>query len=121
MPFTVSVHPTPTHLLVQASGPARLAEACGYVDLAGTVAARRGYTRLLLDVLDVELDMSFTDHLQLGTYAAERLQGLDRVASVVAARFRTGVSEKAAQKSGLTLRTFTELAPALAWLAAEHA
>src|SRR4051812_9698032 len=107
MPFRITVHHSQTHLLVEASGPAGLADLCGAIDLAGGIASRLGYRLAVLDLLAVDIELGFTDHLQLGTYAAERLRELDRVASVVPARYRTGTSEKAAQKSGLRLRTFT--------------
>jgi hypothetical protein len=107
------------YLLVQAWGPANLAELCAYVDFAAELAHRTNQHRALLDLLQVEVALSFTEHLQLGSHAAERLGQMERVASVVPERFRTGSSEKAARKSGLHLRTFTSLDEGLAWLLAE--
>jgi hypothetical protein len=119
MTFIVRVHAGPDYLQVDGAGPADLAELCGYMDLVGTVAARKGHTHAVLNLLDVEIALSFTDHLQLGAHAAQQLRNLKRVASVVPERFRTGTSEKAAQKSGLQLRTFTSLVEGLTWLASE--
>jgi hypothetical protein len=116
MPFSLTVHHAPTHLRIQASGPAGLADLCGAIDLAGGIAARLEYRFAVLDLLGVDIELGFTDHLHLGTYAAERLGELARVASVVPQRYRTGTSEKAAQKSGLHLRTFTDLDEAAAWV-----
>jgi hypothetical protein len=115
MPFTVFVEHG-AFLTVRASGPALLADICGLFNLVAEVAARKGDRRALLDLRAVEIDFSFTDHLQLGTHAAQTLRELERVASVVAPRYRTGTSEKAAQKLGLQLRTFTSLDEGLAWL-----
>jgi len=115
MPFTVIVEHG-SYLGVRASGPARVADICGLIDLAAEVARRAGYSRALVDMAGVEIDFSFTDHLHVGAHAAERLRDLERVASVVAPQFRTGTSEKAAQKLGLQLRTFTSLDEGMRWL-----
>ena len=116
MPFTVAVHHHPDYLEVHGSGPALLSDLCGLFDLVGTIAARQGYGRAVMNLLAIEVEFGFTDHLQLGSHAADRLRHLDRVASVVPARYRTGTSEKAAQKMGLQLRTFTSLDEGMAWL-----
>jgi hypothetical protein len=116
MPFRLTVHHAATHLRIEASGPAGLADLCGTIDLASGIAARLEYRLAVLDLLRVEIELGFTDHLQLGTYAAERLRDLERVSSVVPQRYRTGTSEKAAQKSGLHLRTFTDLDEATQWV-----
>jgi hypothetical protein len=116
MSFRVTVHHAPTHLLIEASGPAGLADLCGTIDLASGIAARLDYRLAVLDLLGVDIDLGFTDHLQLGTYAAERLRDLDRVASVVPERYRTGTSEKAAQKSGLHFRAFVQRQDAIRWV-----
>jgi hypothetical protein len=118
MPFRITVHHAATHLAIACEGPAALGDLCGAIDLASGLAARQGYRLAVLDLLGVEVDLGFTDHLQLGTYAAERLGALARVASVVPARYRTGISEKAAQKSGLHLRTFADVDEALRWVLA---
>jgi len=46
------------------------------------------------------------------------LSRLEQVATVVAAANRKGTSEKAAQKLGLRLRTFTDLGEAIDWISA---
>jgi hypothetical protein len=117
--FSLSAQRGLPYLAVEARGPATLAELCAYVDFAAALAHRTHRSRALLDLLQVEISLSFTEHLQLGSHAAERLKPLERVASVVPARYRTGSSEKAAQKNGLNLRTFTSLEEALAWLQAD--
>lgn len=118
MLLRITVHHAGTHLRLEASGPAGLPDLCGAIDMAGGIAQRQPYRLVVLDLRGVDIDLGFTDHLQLGTHAAERLGALDRVASVVPQRYRTGTSEKAAQNSGLQLRTFTELDEAVHWLLA---
>jgi hypothetical protein len=119
MHFTASVHHHPDYLLVAGAGPALLTDLCGFMDLVATIAAKSGYRRAVLDLLEVEIALTFTEHLHLGVYAAERLHQLERVASVVSAQNRKGTSEKAAQKFGLQLRTFTTMAEGLAWVVQE--
>jgi len=116
MHFTATVHHGPDYLLVEGSGPALLTDLCGFMDLVATVADRGRYRRAVLDLVDVEIALTFTEHLHLGAHAAERLRNLDRVASIVSLQNRKGTSEKAAQKLGLQLRTFTSQAQALAWI-----
>lgn len=118
MHFTTTIHHGPQLLVVEGSGPALLADLCGYMDLTATVASQKGYARALLDLRGVEIALSFTEHLQLGAHTAERLQALERVASVVSQQNRKGTSEKAAQKFGLHFRTFTDIDEAREWVAA---
>jgi hypothetical protein len=121
MNFTATVHHEHEYLLVRGAGPALLTDLCGFMDLVATVADKAHYRRAVMDLLDVEIALTFTEHLQLGAHAAERLRNLERVASVVSVQNRKGTSEKAAQKMGLRLRTFTSLAEGLAWIGEESA
>lgn len=116
MHFTATVHHGPDYLLVEGSGPALLTDLCGFMDLVATVAQRSRYRRAVLDLTGVEIALSFTEHLHLGAYAAERLRNLERVASVVSVQNRKGTSEKAAQKLGLRVRTFTSFDEGLQWI-----
>jgi hypothetical protein len=120
MPFTITVHHGSEFLIVEGSGPALLADLCGYMDLVGGIAGKRSYSRALLDLQGIDIHLSFTDHLTLGSHAADRLRNMERVASVVPERFRSGTSEKAAQKMGLQLRTFIDMDEGLAWLQGVH-
>lgn len=117
MPFTVTVDHSFEYLLVKASGPALLADLYGYMDLVAAIAANMGKRRAVLDLQDVEIHLGFTDHLNLGVYASDRLRHLKRVASVVSAANRSGTSEKAARQMGLQLKTFTSLEEGQAWVA----
>jgi hypothetical protein len=117
MPFLVQIDHDQPWLTAQVSGPATLADLCGAADLIATVARLKGYRRALIDMLAMQPHLSFTDHLQLGTYVAAALDDLERVATVVTEAVRSGASEKAAQKSGLGLRAFVDGEEARRWLA----
>ena len=117
MLFSVVVDHRNEHLLVKGAGVALLADLYGYMDLVASIAKTMGYRRAVLDLVDTEIQLSFTDHLNLGVYASERLRNLTRVASVVSTANRSGTSEKAAQQMGLQLKTFTSLDEGLAWVA----
>lgn len=104
-------------LLVEGSGHAQLADLKGFVDMIATICRdeHRGY--VLVDLLLVAQELTFTEHLQLGLYLAERLGFLEKMATVVPVAARSGNSERAAQKSGMHLRTFTDMESAREWLA----
>jgi len=103
-------------LIVVGQGRATLADLKGFADLIGTVCAEESRQRVMVNLLDVDQDLSFTDHLQLGVYIAEKLGFLRKMATVVPAQYRSGNSERAAQKSGLKLRTFLSITEARDWL-----
>jgi hypothetical protein len=117
MLFNVAVYHGGPHLLIVASGRAHLCDCFGLFDLTARVAQMKGYKRVMVDLLAVEPALSVNEHLQLGAHVASVLAGLDRVATVVDARFKTGTSERAAQKHGLNLRTFVDIHEATEWLA----
>ena len=116
MAFTIAVVHGPEFLLVEAKGHASFGDMCGLVDFVRTTAENHGHLRAILDLRNVEIAFSFTDHLALGSHAAHQLRGMSRVASVVDPRLRVGTSEKAAQKMGLALRTFTDIDEAMRWV-----
>jgi hypothetical protein len=116
MAFAVQIHHGLPYVFVQATGEATLADLCGSADLVATLSRQKNYRRALVDMLGIRQHLSFTEHLQLGTYAANALAAMERVATVVTTENRSGTSEKAAQKSGLTLRTFTDLDEARRWI-----
>jgi len=118
MHFSVTVAPQAGYLLLVASGPATLADLCGLASLGATVCGKGTHARALVDLRQAEPQLSFTDHLQLGSHFAEAFRDVARVATVVAPKDRVGTSEKAAQKSGLQLRTFMDIAEAEDWLRA---
>jgi hypothetical protein len=116
MPFTVTVEHGPKFVTVEGRGFASLGDLCALFDLARTTSDRHGHTRALLDLREVEIEFSFTDHLALGAHAASALRSMGCVASVVNPKFRVGTSEKAARKMGLQFRSFTDFQEAVAWL-----
>lgn len=114
--FSVGIHEDATHVLAVASGRANLAQLCGMADLVATVTSMNCHRRALLDLLAVEPQLTFLEHLRFGQHFASTLAQLERVASAVSERERRGTSEKAAQKQGLVFRTFTNLDEARDWL-----
>lgn len=116
MRFTLVIQPGPEFLLLEASGPMDLGDLCGMFDLAARICQMNGHRRVLLNLLETQVDLSFTEHLRLGAHAAASLASVARAASVVSPQARRGTSEKAAQNHGLPFRTFTDLAAALAWI-----
>jgi len=114
--FTVSIDDAGPYFLAVASGKAQLGHLCGFADLSARVATAKGYKRVLIDLLAVEPHLSFTEHLQLGAHVATAFAAVERVATLVPPNEKKGTSEKAAQKLGLRLRTFTSLEEANAWL-----
>ena len=116
MAFSLTVHHGP-YLLLVATGEAMVCDVLGMLDMAAQAAKHQKYTRAMFDLMAVKIDFSFSDHVMIGMRAAEVLKGMERVATVVNTDFRVGTSERAAQKDGLALQTFTDLTQASEWLA----
>lgn len=116
MGFGMKVSHREEFLLIEAAGLATLGDLCGVFDFVRATASKQGHSRALLDLTAVEIAFGFTDHLVLGSHAARELRDMERAASVVHPRFRVGTSEKAAQKMGLTFRTFVDRHEAERWL-----
>jgi hypothetical protein len=116
MTFVIRIHHQAGLLVAECSGSGSFASLCGLAAFVGVTTSRSSERRAVLDLQAVDIELSFTDHLQLGSFVARQLQHLERVASIVPQRYRTGTSEKAAQKGGLLLRTFTDADLALAWV-----
>jgi hypothetical protein len=119
MAFIVSTESKPSYLVITAAGPAGLGELVGLVALAGAVATHRGVRRALLNLANVEPELLFTEHLQFGVQASGVLGRLEKVAAVVPPGYLDAPSAKAAQLSGLHVRTFLHLADAMAWIQQE--
>ena len=116
MALRFTLHDNPHYLHCETAGPATLADMRAGTDFARALAADRGLRRILVDMRDVQHSLTFSEHLQLGTYAAEAYSAMERVASVVRRETLVGVTAKAAQKLGLQLRTFDDFDEASAWL-----
>ena len=121
MSLAVTVQREGDLLMVVGQGRAALADLKGFADLVATICADEQRQRVLVNLLEVDQDLTFTDHLQLGVYIADKLGFLRKMATVVPAHYRSGNSERAAQKSGLKLRTFLSLTEARDWLDDEDA
>ena len=116
MSLRFTLHDNPRYLHCETAGPATLADMRAGTDLARTLATNRGQRRILVDMRDVQHALTFSEHLQLGAYAAEVYGSMERVASVVRRETLVGVTAKAARKLGLQLRTFDDFDEATAWL-----
>jgi hypothetical protein len=116
MALDVSISREDKLLVVKGRGEATLADLKGFATMIATICSDEQRQFVLIDLLEVQQALSFTEHLQLGVFIAERLGFLARMATVVPAELRSGNSERAAQKSGLKLRTFTDLNEARAWM-----
>jgi hypothetical protein len=116
MALGVTVQREADLLVVVGQGRASLADLKGFADMIATVCADGQCSRVLVNLLEVDQDLAFTDHLQLGVYIADKLAFLSKMATVVPGQYRSGNSERAAQKSGLKIRTFLSLTEARDWL-----
>jgi len=118
--FEVVLEAQDKFLLATARGPATLGDFFEAIEQAAEAVRRGRQRRVLMDLRETQQELKFTEHLQLGARVAERLAFVDRVATIVPASSRSGSSEKAAQKTGLRLRTFTDFKEALAWLVSDE-
>ena len=116
MALDVSLARTDELLRVKGRGAATLADLKGFADMIATICRDEQRAFVLVDLRNVEQHLTFTEHLQLGVYIAEKLNFLTRMATVVPVADRSGNSERAAQKSGLHLRSFTDMVEAEAWM-----
>lgn len=114
--FQVAMEEHEKFLLASARGPATLADFFVAIDRTAEAVRRGHYRRVLIDLRETQQNLKFTEHLALGARVAERLAFVERVATIVTQQSRSGSSEKAAQKTGLHLRTFTDFKEALAWV-----
>jgi hypothetical protein len=117
MPLQLTINHGLPYLVVEVSGPAQFPDHRGVIALASAVCAATPYRRCLIDLREMQTEMPFSEHLQLGTFFGESFRALEKVASVVTPALRLGISEKAAQRMGARLRAFTDIEDAKAWLA----
>jgi len=83
MALSFTLHENADSLHCETSGPATFADMRAGIDLARTLAANRGRRRILVDMRRVQHALPFSEHPQLGAYAAEVFGAMERVASVV--------------------------------------
>lgn len=115
-PFQFALRRMPSHLAVTVSGHSSLDDFVGLIDAMAFETRQHRDRRALVDLRQVDNELKFTDHFQIGDHVARKLQNLDRLASVVPADKITRTSEKVAAHQGLELRVFTSVEDALAWI-----
>lgn len=103
-------------LRIELTGATGLEELLAFIRALGPDTRTQGDRLVLMNLLALEADFNMTGHMLLGQQAAEYLQHIDRLASVVPADQITRTSEKAARAKGLQLSVFGAEAEALAWL-----
>ena len=121
MPFEIDRRAGERFTTYEVRGPATLDNFVDLIDTVHAETAGGGATRVLVDLRHAGARPAFSDQFKIGEVAALRLGHLERVASVVRADEITHTSEKVANRVGLKLRVFTELAAAQAWLAEDDA
>ena len=104
---------------LKVTGRASLADFVDLITRMGEETRRCGDRRVLVDLLEVQGDLKFTEHFQIGEEAARGLRHLQKVASVVPEEKITRTSEKVALMQGLQLRVFTSMTEAIHWLSAD--
>ncbi|TFZ08314.1 hypothetical protein [Ramlibacter humi] len=117
MLFNIAVKHGGPWLLVVGSGPAEFCDLAALVDVAARLANAKSYRCVLADLLAVDPQLTQDEFARIGRYVATALDGLDRVAAVVARDRST--TESAANQAGFRLRMFSDLHTAEAWLASE--
>jgi hypothetical protein len=115
-PFSVSVHHGP-YLLLVATGDATLDDLVRLVDLAQRLSREKGYTRVLADLISIEVLFSEDEYRELQRHAVEALRHLDRMAYTVPACYATGKPAPPALRGGVAVRTFSDLGQACQWIA----
>jgi hypothetical protein len=114
--FTISIDRTEPYLATTAAGPAGLAELSGATAMVGELVKFHGHQRVLADLAAVQPQLSFTDHLRIGSLAWNLLGGLERLGVVVPPGYIDAPAVKAARLAGVPVRTFLALADARAWI-----
>jgi hypothetical protein len=115
-PFSVSVHHGP-YLLLVATGDGTLQDLIGLVDLAQRLSREKGYTRVLADLISINVLFSEDEYRELQRHAVEALRHLHRMAYTVPACYATGKPTPPALRGGVAVRTFTDLREACHWIA----
>jgi hypothetical protein len=116
MPLSIKLHRLPGFSSLKVTGVAALTDFVELIQTMGARTEREGIRRVLVDLLEVEGELRFTDHFQLGERAAQQLRHLERIASLVPLDRITRTSEKVAARQGLQLRVFTSMTEAIRWL-----
>ena len=110
--------PAEGHAHFKLTGPSELAELKRLLAKIGQDSGALALRKLLLDLLDVEGDLSMGERYELGVATAEALAGFGKIAVVQLGRVHRGFAALVANNRGARINIFTEVAPALAWLQA---
>lgn len=117
MALTTQVTRLPGYVRVHVSGPASIR---GFVELVSTIGQETVFwsdRRVVVDLRDIEGELTSTEQIFLGELVAQDLAHIERMASIVPAERVTRNSERAAQELGSQLRVFDDENEALAWIA----
>lgn len=120
MAFTTQLSRLPGYVRVQVSGPASIRE---FVELISTIGQETVYwsdRRVVVDLRQVEGELTPTEQIFLGELVAQNLAHIERMASIVPPARLTRNSERAAQERGSQLRVFDDENDALAWIATDN-
>lgn len=101
-------------LVVNAQGSPTQTELWQLVDLIDEASARTEHDSVILSLLEMELDESFSAHRQLLAHAARRLSRLESIA-IVSVTNSLDINEVVARSLGLKLRLFTDRVEAARW------
>jgi SpoIIAA-like len=119
MALTTQVTRLPGYVRVQVSGPASIRE---FVELISTIGQETVFwsdRRVVVDLRQVEGELTPTDQIFVGELVAQDLAHIERMASIVPLARLTRNSERAAQELGAQLRVFDDENEALAWISAD--
>jgi hypothetical protein len=116
MPFQVHPERLPQYLHLRVSGPASLKNYFDLIDESARRTLADGIGRVLCDLRGVAGRLSFTDQFFIGDVIGQKLQHLEKIASLVASDPDSYNSPKVAKRMGLDLRSFDSEAKAIAWL-----
>lgn len=116
MPFQALPDRLPQYLHLRVSGPASLKNYFDLIDESAKRPQAEGVGRVLCDLRGVVGRLSFTDQFFIGDVVGQKLQHLEKIASLVASDPDSYNSPKVAKRMGLDLRSFDSEAQAVAWL-----
>jgi hypothetical protein len=116
MPFIVTHERSPNYVRFNVSGPASLKNYFDLIDEAAKLTAEQAHKAVLCDLRQVIGRLGFTDQFFIGDVVAQKLQHVEKLATLVASDPASYNSPKVASRLGLNIRTFDSEAEAIAWL-----
>ena len=119
MPFRTKLSRLSGYVQIQVTGSNCLRD---FVELIATVGQETVYwsdRRVIVDLRQVEGELTETEQIFLGELVAQDLTHIQRLASIVAPGRLTRNSENAARQLGAQLRVFDDEQEAIAWINAD--